>query len=256
MDENRKSSLSDRCTPFPLKLHAILSRSDCEHIITWLPHGHSWRILQPMLLETEIIPLYFRHSNLSSFMRQVNGWGFQRLYKNGNESSYHHKFFIRDTPNLCKAMRRSKCCLMRGSKNSRTEPDFDRNGKGYPICTKDQDMSSIQTVKRFDCDIQKFSEDKKINFPYHISQRDRFKIQKIPPMLAKMDQTPNLQSNLLEGIDANEALNTYVPSKCQVIDNTILDFYHRVHQVQLLDMQIGAINHKLLLLQASNLSRR
>ena len=91
MDETRKSSLSYKCATFLVKLHAILSRSDCQHIITWLPHGHSWRILQPMLLETKIIPLYFRYSNLSSFMRQVNGWGFQRLYKNGNESSYHHK---------------------------------------------------------------------------------------------------------------------------------------------------------------------
>ena len=66
-------------TTFPLKLHAILSDNGFEDIITWLPNGHSWRVLDRHIFEKQVIPLYFRHSNYSSFMRQLNGWGFRRV---------------------------------------------------------------------------------------------------------------------------------------------------------------------------------
>ena len=46
---------------FPVKLHMILSNSSLESIISWLPHGRSWRILQQSEFEEKVIPLYFRY---------------------------------------------------------------------------------------------------------------------------------------------------------------------------------------------------
>ena len=57
--------------PFPVKLHRILSNSEFREVITWLPHGRSWRVLKPKAFEEGIIPLYFRHAKYASFMRQV-----------------------------------------------------------------------------------------------------------------------------------------------------------------------------------------
>jgi len=42
---------------FPAKVHAMLSRSDLTHIVTWLPHGRSWHILKPKAFELEVIPV-------------------------------------------------------------------------------------------------------------------------------------------------------------------------------------------------------
>ena len=75
---------------FPVKLHAILSNPRFCFIISWLPHGRSWKILQPKLFEKEIIPRYYRHRSLASFMRQVNGWGFQRVNQGPDRKSYYH----------------------------------------------------------------------------------------------------------------------------------------------------------------------
>jgi HSF-type DNA-binding len=58
---------------FPAKIHAILSRSDLQHIIGWLPHGRSWQVLKPRDFESQVIPQYFEHSHYSSFVRQANG---------------------------------------------------------------------------------------------------------------------------------------------------------------------------------------
>ena len=75
---------------FPEKLHAILSNPLFSSIISWLPHGRSWKVLQPELFEKEIIPRYYRHRSLASFMRQVNGWGFHRIKQGADRNSYYH----------------------------------------------------------------------------------------------------------------------------------------------------------------------
>lgn len=45
---------------FPMKLHSILSNPEFSDIISWLPHGRAWRILQTKAFEERAIPLYFR----------------------------------------------------------------------------------------------------------------------------------------------------------------------------------------------------
>lgn len=79
---------------FPLILHDILSNPKYTHIITWLPSGRSWCILNPKLFEKEVIPRHFRHGKYASFMRQVNGWGFSRESEGPGSSSYSHKVRI------------------------------------------------------------------------------------------------------------------------------------------------------------------
>ena len=76
---------------FPVKLHLILSNPDYQDIISWLPHGRSWRILQQKAFEERVIPVFFRHGRYSSFARQVNGWGFRRITHGSDYNSYYHE---------------------------------------------------------------------------------------------------------------------------------------------------------------------
>jgi hypothetical protein len=54
---------------FPAKLHMIVSSPQYRHIIHWMPHGRSWRILNKELLSTVVCPENFSHSNFDSFNR-------------------------------------------------------------------------------------------------------------------------------------------------------------------------------------------
>ena len=76
---------------FPVKLHKILCNPEHSSIISWLPNGRSWRVLQPKIFAEKISPLFFRHARFPSFMRQVNGWGFHRISEGIDENSYCHK---------------------------------------------------------------------------------------------------------------------------------------------------------------------
>ena len=66
---------------FPSKLHEIVSNSDYEHIIRWMPHGRAWKVLNKQLLASVVCPYHFSHSSFDSFNRQVNGWGFKVCMK-------------------------------------------------------------------------------------------------------------------------------------------------------------------------------
>ncbi|KAL7468022.1 hypothetical protein ACHAXS_008259, partial [Conticribra weissflogii] len=62
---------------FPFILHEILSDPESQNIITWMPHGCSWRVLDKEKLAKVICPKYFSHSKFEHFTRSVNGWGFK-----------------------------------------------------------------------------------------------------------------------------------------------------------------------------------
>ena len=102
---------------FPAKLYSILSEPKfAGKYLEWLPHGRAWyvyliicwfyfiprfnmisllspnrRIIKLAEFARDVLPRYFRHSNYASFMRQVNGWGFRRLYFGRDQQSYFHE---------------------------------------------------------------------------------------------------------------------------------------------------------------------
>lgn len=64
---------------FTESLFAILSNPDLASIIQWMPHGRSFVILKRDEFAKDVLPVYFRHSNLSSFNRQLNGMSIYAL---------------------------------------------------------------------------------------------------------------------------------------------------------------------------------
>lgn len=73
----RERARSDQT--FPMLLYRILSNSECKDYITWLPHGRAFKIHKPKDVEENVLPLYFRHAKLASFMRQVCTRGDRQL---------------------------------------------------------------------------------------------------------------------------------------------------------------------------------
>lgn len=121
---------------FPAKLHRILANPEFSAIISWLPHGRSWRIVKRDEFEQRILPRYFRHNNLASFMRQVNGWGFLRMTRGLDRNSYYHEKFLRGKSILCKQMQRpssENVRLLRSASIDKPEPNFYEMSKKNPL---------------------------------------------------------------------------------------------------------------------------
>ena len=106
---------------FPVKLHKLLSCSEFSHIITWMPHGRSWRVLEPKLFEEIVMPKYFaQQSKYSSFTRQVNGWGFNRITQGRDNKCYCHPLFKESMPHLTRKMKRQSTPISKRAINNVT----------------------------------------------------------------------------------------------------------------------------------------
>lgn len=69
----------------------VLSNSQLSDIITWLPNGKGFIILQKRKFATEVMPMYFKHSKFTSFTRKLNRWGFTRVTRGPESGAYYHK---------------------------------------------------------------------------------------------------------------------------------------------------------------------
>jgi hypothetical protein len=82
---------SIRVQKFPVKLYAILAQVEFNEVVTWMPHGRSWKVLKPQAFETLVMPLFFEYSNYHSFNRLINAWSFRRISAGRDRGSYYHE---------------------------------------------------------------------------------------------------------------------------------------------------------------------
>ncbi|XP_077335457.1 heat shock factor protein 3-like [Lithobates pipiens] len=64
---------------FLMKLWALLEDPSNSDVITWNWDGQNFCILDDQRFSKEILPKYFKHNNLSSFIRQLNMYGFRKV---------------------------------------------------------------------------------------------------------------------------------------------------------------------------------
>ena len=59
------------------KLYEMLSSAENERYISWQPSGEAFLIRDVNGLQDIVLPRYFKHNNLNSFIRQLN------MYRSG-----------------------------------------------------------------------------------------------------------------------------------------------------------------------------
>jgi hypothetical protein len=122
------SSSSDLCAierskaqegrePFPQKLYRLLEEvADLgnEDVVSWMPGGLSFRIHKQRAFVRDIAPKYFRHTKMSSFMRQLQMYSFHRICEGGIVDIYMHPNFKRGFPEFLPRIRRAGAPALKG----------------------------------------------------------------------------------------------------------------------------------------------
>lgn len=95
---------------FPEVLYELLETADRENlddIVSWLPHRRAFRVNNKDRFMQEILPRYFKGQNRwSSFLRQLNLYGFSRVAKGPDYGAYYHELFVGGRPDLTVHMHR------------------------------------------------------------------------------------------------------------------------------------------------------
>jgi len=89
---------------FAQKLFDVISDDSNSDIIRWLPCGTAFLIVDKKRFAEEILPVYFKQSQFTSFTRKLTRWNFVRVPRGTMMGTYHHKFFKRSNPSLCAKM--------------------------------------------------------------------------------------------------------------------------------------------------------
>ncbi|CAD8053107.1 unnamed protein product [Paramecium primaurelia] len=76
--------------------HKILQQNEYNDIIKWDDQGINIIIIDKFLLQQIVLPKYFKHSKYSSFLRQLNLYGFTSSKDQNGYLNYHHKNFAKD----------------------------------------------------------------------------------------------------------------------------------------------------------------
>ncbi|CAD8189684.1 unnamed protein product [Paramecium octaurelia] len=76
--------------------HKILQENEYKDIITWDDKGNNITIIDKFLLQQIVLPKFFKHAKYSSFLRQLNLYGFTSSKDQNGFLYYHHKNFTRD----------------------------------------------------------------------------------------------------------------------------------------------------------------
>ncbi|TKY87934.1 hypothetical protein EX895_003030 [Sporisorium graminicola] len=107
--EKRQSS------KFVYKLFRMVSDPDYQHLISWNRNGTSVMVCNFDEFAKEVLGKHFKHSNFSSFIRQLNMYGFYKVNKTprGHRQSvdaqiweFSHPKFLRGRPDLLDDIRR------------------------------------------------------------------------------------------------------------------------------------------------------
>ena len=160
-------------------------RDDLRNVIRWMPHGRSFKIVNPREFELRVIPTYFEHSKISSFVRQAQGWGFRsellqlekrlfivvffvylfnlshtilftvflllstELTKGRERHAFYNEYFLRGLPHLCKKMTRPSL-TKKVVCDPDHEPDLFQVSAEHPVPERishdDMNLAVIQAV--------------------------------------------------------------------------------------------------------------
>lgn len=133
----KKSSPS----PFLLKTYMLVEDPATDDVVSWNSDGSAFVVWQPAEFARDLLPTLFKHSNFSSFVRQLNTYGFRKITTSRWEFS--NDKFKKGEKNLLREIRRRKAWTNRQQPNNGGQSqDANSNNKKDNITEEDQRSSS------------------------------------------------------------------------------------------------------------------
>ena len=126
-----RTDVDEEVAPFINSLWSMVNNSKNHAHIHWANKGKSVKVEKPHLFAEKVVPLYFKHKNIPSFVRQLNLYGFKKTRQDPNLLEFQHEFFRKGKPDDLK-----KCTRKR-------KPDKKQKQKG----TSSSSSSSLSSGK-------------------------------------------------------------------------------------------------------------
>ncbi|CAO3623497.1 unnamed protein product [Cunninghamella blakesleeana] len=114
-NNNPTSTKPTHTNTFVHKLFNMVIDDQFQHLIAWSYTGSSFIVCNIMEFSKDVLPKHFKHNNFSSFVRQLNMYGFHKVNKSprGHRTlaenqiwEFSHQKFLRNRPDLLDDIKR------------------------------------------------------------------------------------------------------------------------------------------------------
>uniref|UniRef100_A0A8C6XEL5 HSF-type DNA-binding domain-containing protein n=1 Tax=Naja naja TaxID=35670 RepID=A0A8C6XEL5_NAJNA len=127
---------------FLTKLWTLVEDPETNHLICWNTNGTSFHVFDQSQFAKEVLPKYFKHNNMASFVRQLNMYGFRKVVNieqgglvkpERDDTEFQHLYFLQGHEHLLELIKRKvgDALLTFG----KIHPGCDDPGWGYKINT-------------------------------------------------------------------------------------------------------------------------
>lgn len=147
----KEPSTSVGAAPVPaflMKLWALVEDPSNNDVIAWSWNGQNFCILDEQRFSKETLPKYFKHNNLSSFIRQLNMYGFRKVMslesglvrpEHGSCIEFHHPFFKKGKAELLENIKRKMSSVKLEEPHHLTQDELKK------VVSELQDLKDVQS---------------------------------------------------------------------------------------------------------------